>query len=230
MLDFPGKISAILFYRGCNIRCPYCYNAELIEGEKVIIGDDKVKSFLEKRKGKLDAVVFSGGECTVWKDELYDDIAYVKSMGYAVKVDTNGTNPELIKRLIDDGLIDYVAMDLKCPNDNKFFDIFTYSKTNYGKTLETLDILKNSGVNYEVRTTVHPDITNEKDINNIISYLKNFGYKGKYFIQFYFDVPHTLREVNHKPRRFRTEDLIDASPDIKVEFRNEMDNISRHNE
>lgn len=231
MLDFPGNIATILFYNGCNIRCPYCYNAEVVNGTLPNITDEYIKKFLNNRKDKIDGIVFSGGECTIWGKSLHKDIKYVKDLGYKVKLDTNGTNPDLVKTLMEENLLDYVALDIKFPNDSKFYDLFNVNQfSTYPKMTQTLRLLLNGNVPFEVRTTVHPDITDEKDINNIISSLKNIGYKGKYFIQFYFDTPVTLKEINHKPRRFRTEELIDAGPDITIEYRNEMDNLSRHNE
>lgn len=226
MLDYPGELACILFTYGCNFRCPYCYNDALVTGKQAPVFDDcHVESFLKSRRGKLGAVVFSGGECTLYGDKLYDDIKRVKDMGYKVKVDTNGTNPELIRRLITDHIIDYVALDIKCPPGEKeklFYNDMTYMS----KTLETLDMLINSDIKYEARTTVHPDITDENDINDIILLLEKHNYRNKYFIQFFFETPTTVGDVNPNPRKFKTE-LLKPYDGLIIEYRNTADNDKR---
>lgn len=155
LIDYPGKISAVVFTQGCNFRCPYCHNPELINGKwKIENGkchEKAVLEFLKKRIGKLDGVVITGGEPTL-HENLPEFIKQIKDLGFAVKLDTNGTNPEMLKQLIDEKLIDYVAMDIKAPMD-KYFDIVCV-KVDTDKILTSIEILKNSNVKYEFRTTV----------------------------------------------------------------------------
>jgi pyruvate formate lyase activating enzyme len=152
LIDYPEKISAIIFTQGCNFRCPYCHNPELIEGKgEPTYTSDFLLNFLQTRQGKLDGVVITGGEPTLHKD-LPDFIKQVKELGFYVKLDTNGTNPEMLKQLIGEDLIDYVAMDIKAPIE-KYEDIVCaqIDKNNVQKSIE---ILKTSKIDYEFRTTV----------------------------------------------------------------------------
>ena len=123
LLDYPGKIACLIFTRGCNFRCPFCHNSSLIENNDSTqqISEDDVLKYLEKRRGLLDGVCISGGEPLLQKD-IYKFIKKVKDMGYAVKLDTNGSSPVKLKELIDAKLVDYVAMDIKN-------DFLNYDKT-----------------------------------------------------------------------------------------------------
>lgn len=226
LLDYPGELACILFTNGCNYRCPYCYNASLVNGTAPPpLDDESVTGFLKSRKGKLKAVVFSGGECTLQGDKLEKDIDFVRSLGYKVKVDTNGSNPELIERLIKNNKLDYVALDIKCPPGDKKKFFFTYDGL-YDKMLDTLRILMESNIEYEVRTTVHPDIIDENDINDIIFMLEKRKYQGKYFIQFFFAAPETIGNVDPNPRRFKTE-LVKPYDGLTIGYRNKADNDKR---
>lgn len=152
LLDFPQKIAAIVFTQGCNLRCGYCHNPELLD----FIAETKFKEtdffdFLEKRKGKLDGVVITGGEPTLQRG-LKDFILKIKEMGFEVKLDTNGTNPKTLKALIDENLLDYVAMDIKAPLSK--YEIITGVKINIDNIKESIDLIINSSLNYEFRTTV----------------------------------------------------------------------------
>lgn len=151
-MDFPQKIAAIVFTQGCNLRCGYCHNPELLD----FIAETKFKEtdffdFLEKRKGKLDGVVITGGEPTLQRG-LKDFILKIKEMGFEVKLDTNGTNPKTLKALIDENLLDYVAMDIKAPLSK--YEIITGVKINIDNIKESIDLIINSSLNYEFRTTV----------------------------------------------------------------------------
>lgn len=131
--DFPNKTACIIWFAGCNFRCPYCHNPDFITKKCKCISEAEVLSFLKERVGLLDGVVLSGGECTL-SNELYDFARKIKDMGFLIKIDTNGTNFELIKKLTEDKIIDFVALDYKAPK-NKFlsiakidqFDIFSKS-------------------------------------------------------------------------------------------------------
>lgn len=216
LLDFPGKVGAIFFYNYCNAHCPYCYNKDVVEGKMSTVNADFVTSFLNKRKGKIDGIVFSGGECTVHKAKLVEDIATVKDMGFMTKLDTNGTNFQIVEQLVNEGFVDYIALDFKCPVSkiSKFFPRTAY----YDQFQKTLKFLIDKNFPFEVRTTVHTDVIDENDINAIIDCLTEQGYKNVYYIQHYFDVEETLGNVSHNPRPLDKSKLSDK---LKIEFRNE---------
>lgn len=152
LIDYPEKISAVIFTQGCNFRCPYCHNPELISSRSETVPKvPDLLEFLKTRKGKLDGVVITGGEPTIHKD-LPDFIKQIKDMGYCVKLDTNGTNPQMLENLIENNLIDYVAMDIKAPIEK--YERVVCSKVNTDNILKSIQILKKSEIDYEFRTTV----------------------------------------------------------------------------
>ncbi|EDM23606.1 anaerobic ribonucleoside-triphosphate reductase activating protein [Caminibacter mediatlanticus] len=209
-LDFPNRLSCILWFSGCNMRCPYCYNKDIVFGKKQIEKDEVIE-FLKTRVGLLDGVVFTGGEATLYKD-IVPFAKKIKNLGFEIKLDTNGINFEVIKELIDKKLVDYIALDFKAPK-NKFYEI-TKNK-NYEKFEKTLDFLINSNIKFEVRTTVHTDLLDEEDINEIIKVLKDKGYKGVYYLQNFFDVE-TLDNLPPQKRKLDTSKLIE----FPIELRN----------
>lgn len=220
LLDYPGKLSCILFYNLCNLRCPYCYNKNSVLGLLPTIEAEYIKSLLQNRKDKLSGVVFSGGECTIHGESLLDDISYVKDLGYSVKVDTNGTNPDIIKKAVANNLIDYIALDFKCTPENRNFNRFFPRKEYFEAFKETLSYLVSIRFPFEVRTTVHSDCIDEEDINKILNYLYSIRYKGDYYIQFYFNAPETIGNVNPKSEKLDKNKII--IPDgIQVNYRNE---------
>lgn len=178
LLDFPGKVAAIVFTQGCNFRCGYCHNPELLELNKntEYYAKDFI-DFLKKRIGKLDGVVITGGEPTLQKD-LYDFIKEIKSLGFAVKLDTNGTNPDILEQLIKDNMLDYIAMDIKAPVE-KYLRI-TGVKIQPDKILKSIGLIINSGIDYEFRTTVIKSQLNLEDFEQIKDLIK--GAK-KYYLQ-----------------------------------------------
>lgn len=151
-VDFPGVLSAVLFTPGCNYRCFYCHNRQLLED-----ADEQdlreILAFLQKRAGLLDGIVITGGEPTLQED-LADFVAYIKGLGYAVKLDTNGSNPQMVGELIESGHIDYVALDYKVPFD-MYPEICGMPADGMKKTLE---LLRNSDIDWELRTTLIPQI------------------------------------------------------------------------
>ena len=152
LLDYPGKCACTVFLAGCNLRCPFCHNASLVLGNpEPVMDEDAFFAFLNKRKGLLDGVCVTGGEPTLRRD-LPEFIGKIKELGFLVKLDTNGSNPELLKKLLEDHLLDYVAMDIKnAPH--------RYGETCGGIDIltaveQSLAILKESAVEYELRTTL----------------------------------------------------------------------------
>ena len=153
LLDYPHKSACILWFAGCNMRCLYCYNPEIVLG-KGTLSFEKILSFLHTRKNLLDAVVFSGGECLLHK-KIIPLITEVKKMGFLVKVDTNGSSPEVMQNLINKDLIDYIALDFKGPKSK--FQAITLSDL-YDSFEKTLDLILLAKIPFEVRTTYHSDL------------------------------------------------------------------------
>jgi pyruvate formate lyase activating enzyme len=175
MIDYPGKISAVVFTQGCNMNCGYCHNRRLINHNlnSSLIEEEEVLAFLEKRRGLLDGVVVSGGEPTLQKD-LFCFFEQIRAMGYSAKLDTNGTNPSVLSQLIERGLLDYVAMDVKAPLC-KYRQICC-SPVNPEYISESIDLLIKGKVEYEFRTTYTPELCDEDliDITHTIKGAKRF--------------------------------------------------------
>ncbi|AQW82084.1 anaerobic ribonucleoside-triphosphate reductase activating protein [Campylobacter pinnipediorum] len=182
LTDYAGKIACVVWFCGCNMRCQYCYNTEIVLGEPYISDEDFCK-FLDSRKNKLDAVVFSGGECTLAKSFL-KLAKEVKKRGFLLKIDTNGTNLKILKEAIQLGLIDYIALDFKSLKE-KFKDI-TNSNL-YDEFMKTLKYLISINFDFEVRTTVHNSLLNSDDIHSMYKLLKEEGYNNEYFLQNFLD-------------------------------------------
>lgn len=183
LLDYPGEMACVVWMAGCNMRCVYCHNPDIVTGK----GEKKPEelfSFLETRKGKLKAVVFSGGEATL-DPTLPELMRKTKKMGFKVKLDTNGSRPEVLRKLLDENLLDYIATDYKCPPE-KAKDLIGTAKL-WESFRESLALLIKAAAEkklvFEVRTTVHPDLLGEEDIAWIIHDLEKEGYQGTYYIQ-----------------------------------------------
>jgi pyruvate formate lyase activating enzyme len=166
-VDYPGKIASVVFCGGCNFNCWYCHNRHILHGYATI-DEREVFDFLEKRRGQIDAVVFSGGEPTLQGD-LADRMERVKGMGYSVKLDTNGANPEVLSALLDEGLPDYVAMDVKAPLDR--YGETTGVETDAGAVKQSIALLLNGSADYEFRTTCVPQFK-AGDIESIAETIK----------------------------------------------------------
>ena len=183
LLDYPGKIACTVFLGGCNFRCPYCHNGSLALGQGEAVMDmDEFLAFLDKRRGRLEGVCISGGEPTLHHD-LPELIAEIRSRGYAVKLDTNGTNPEMLYSLVADELIDYVAMDIKSSKagyplaiGKPGMDLFAVE--------ESVAYLLSDSIDYEFRTTLVRGIHTDSDMIGIGEWIR--GAK-RYFLQGYKD-------------------------------------------
>lgn len=166
LIEYPGKICAIIFTQGCNYRCGYCHNPELVEPKLWTkpIPEEEVFFFLEKRKGKLEAVELTGGEPTLQTD-LVDILKKIKAMGYLTKLDSNGSNPEIVQKTVDLNLVDYLAMDIKAPL-RKYCPVINYS-VDLKKIEQSIELILNSGLDYEFRTTVVKSQLSKDDILEI---------------------------------------------------------------
>lgn len=168
--DFPDCISAIVFTQGCNFRCPYCHNPSLVLPElfTISIPEETVFTFLNERIGKLDGVVITGGEPTIQSD-LIAFIQKIKGLGFKVKLDTNGSNPEVVEVLIQQNLIDYLALDLKAPWQK--YATLTGVDVDIDKVRKTMTLLLNSRIPCDFRITYAKPLLNEEDIQQVQSYL-----------------------------------------------------------
>nr|WP_217341290.1 anaerobic ribonucleoside-triphosphate reductase activating protein [Flavobacterium sp. A45] len=212
LLDYPHKSACILWFAGCNMRCSYCYNPEIVFGKGIISFENAIQ-FLKGRSHLLDAVVFSGGECLLHKKSI-SFIAEVKKLGFLVKIDTNGSQPEVLKELIQKELIDYVALDFKAMPAK--FEKITQSKL-FIPFEKSLLLLLHSEIPFEVRTTVHSELLNKNDIREMISYLENIGYTGNYYIQHFVNGATTIEKLEHSFNELENENL--STEKIKVHFR-----------
>ncbi len=161
LIDFPGKVSCVLFVKGCNFRCPYCHNPELVEPKRYLtpaLNIADIKRFLEERKGLLDGVVISGGEPTL-QPGLFRFCMELKGLGYSVKLDTNGSRPDVVEELLKAGAIDYVAMDIKSGLSS--YAIFTPQKSISKFVTKSIEIIMESSIEYEFRTTCFKPIIND---------------------------------------------------------------------
>jgi pyruvate formate lyase activating enzyme len=168
--DFPGKVAAVVFTQGCNFRCPYCHNGSLIschEPKELLIPEEHFFEFLNCRRNQLDAIVVSGGEPTIHRD-LPVFLRRIKDMGFAVKLDTNGSQPEVLKEILDNNLIDYIAMDIKAPLDNyKKLTGRILAPKDKDKIKESIELISKSGIDHEFRTTVVEALLSPEDMQAI---------------------------------------------------------------
>ena len=182
LLDFPEKVACTVFTGGCNFRCPFCHNAslvKLVDDERIDI--DEFFSFLNKRVNILDGVCITGGEPLLQKD-IFEFIQRIKGLGYAVKLDTNGSYPNELKALISAELIDYVAMDVK--NSRSKYSQTCGANINIDDIQKSMGILASSGIEYEFRTTVVRELHSTEDIIEIAEWISN---APKYFLQSFKD-------------------------------------------
>jgi len=181
LLDYPGKIASTIFLGGCNFRCPFCHNVSLVKDHESMttIDETEMLTYMEGRTKQIEGICITGGEPTLAED-LPSFIKKLKAMGYAVKLDTNGSSPKMIKKLIDEQLIDYIAMDIKAPES--FYDKASGVSTDMEKIKESIHLIKNSNIKYEFRTTIVPEIFPKDKTNELISLID--GADNYYLQQF----------------------------------------------
>ena len=163
LIDFPGRPAAVVFTQGCNFRCRYCHNPELVYPHMFAepVAEEEIDAFLKRRQGTLEGIVVSGGEPTLHED-LPQFLAKLKGMGYATKLDTNGTRPEVLKQLIQGKLLDFIAMDLKAPLEK--YSLITGADFNPAVLRESMKLIVESGLGYEFRTTYDKEVLTDTDI------------------------------------------------------------------
>lgn len=214
LLDYPGKVACEIFTQGCNFECPFCQNSGLIPitntGE---FSEEEIFEYLTLRKNILDGVVITGGEPTVQKD-LKGFIKKIKDLGLLVKLDTNGGNPKVLQELIDEKLVDYVAMDIK--NIFNKYNITSGKKINLDNIKKSIEILKASKIDYEFRTTIIKEMHSLDDIINICKLVGN----AKYYLQNFEDsenvIDHSLHGFSREELLFIDKYLKDVFPNVEI--------------
>lgn len=209
LLDFPGYVACTVFTEGCNFRCPFCHNALLVVEEKKEF-DDKMSEedffeFLDKRKGKLDGVCVSGGEPLVQPD-IKNFIRKIKDKGFLVKVDTNGSFPERLKELIEDNLVDFVAMDIKSSPD-KYSDLCGLSNPPIEKVRQSVALLFEGKVKYEFRTTVVEELHEAGDFEEVGNWIAG---APRYFLQKYEETEEVIGDKSkmHEPSQKKLDEIM----------------------
>ena len=197
LLDFPGRVACTVFLGGCDLKCPFCHNAELIDGTaQPVMDDTELLAFLEKRKGLLDGVAFTGGEPTLRAD-LPELIRKIRAMGYPIKLDTNGMHPDRLKAMLDEGLLDYVAMDVK-GGPQHYAHICGLDTIDLNPINESISLLINSGIDYEFRTTVVDELHTMDDFLAIAQWIKG---ARAYYLQAFTDRDTVVYENFHAPTK-----------------------------
>jgi pyruvate formate lyase activating enzyme len=202
--DYPGKICATVFTQGCNFRCAYCHNPELVDPDRdgPVLPEEEVLSFLSKRRGKLEAVTMTGGEPTLQRD-LEQFLGKLKEMNYLVKLDTNGSNPDTLSTLIDKRLLDYIAMDFKGPF--KKYGQMAAAKVDVSRIRRSIQLIATSGIVHEFRTTV---VRSQLGLKDFASMVKEIRHARLYVLQ-PFVASKTLdsaflSEASYTPEEFST--------------------------
>lgn len=195
-LDYPKHLACIVWFSGCNMRCSYCYNKDIVFAKNGKYSPQDILDFLKKRQGLLDGVVLSGGEASM--QELLPFAKAIKELGFKIKLDTNGTNPALIKELTLKKLIDFVALDYKAPQEK--FQAITLSNK-FEEFSKTLDFLLETGFDFEVRTTLHLDLLDEEDINSIAKDLIQRGYTKPYYVQLFRDTGDNIGNISSSSKK-----------------------------
>jgi len=214
-LDWPGRIASVLFLAHCNFRCPYCHNHSLVlkPAQLPNIPLEEVLTFLKRNKGWIDGIVISGGEPTIYKD-LPVLIEQFKALGLAVKLDTNGTNPLLLERLIGEGLIDYVALDVKAPLDPERYGRMAGREVEIEPIRESIGLLQRKDMPYEFRTTLVPSLLSRQDILRLAEEIKG---SRRYVLQ-NFNPQDPLDPELKRLNPFTREELTELSQQLKPFF------------
>ncbi len=214
LIDYPGKVACTVFTLGCNFGCGFCHNPELVmrqPGNAPVLSEKDFFDFLTAQKKYLDGVCITGGEPTLQKD-LIDFIKNIKSLGFAVKLDTNGSHPEVLEKLISNGLVDYIAMDIKGPLDN--YSKIVGCEIDKEKIKRSVELIRSSGVDYEFRTTVLPELHSPGDLKKVGEWLTG---SKKYYLQ-QFRKGKTLNPDFSDKRGYNDEELKKICESLKPYF------------
>ena len=219
LIDYPGKLACVVFLAVCNFRCPWCYSSELVLPIKIAkqprIDEKEFLDFLRSRQGLLEGVVICGGEPTVNKD-LPQLIQKIKNMGFNVKLDTNGSNPEMIKSLTEQKLIDYVAMDVKSSTNNPAYKNLLGEGVRFTDIQKSVEFLKNGNLDFEFRTTVVNTIHKKEEFLEIAKWIG--GENVKYYLQNFLPTK-TIDPEFEKVKPFKKEFLDEIVKEISPHFK-----------
>jgi pyruvate formate lyase activating enzyme len=213
-IDYPGVVSCVVFIAGCNFRCPFCHNPDLVETPKTrldIISEKSLLDFLSKRKQWLDGVVITGGEPTLYR-ELPSLIKRIKSLDYLIKLDTNGSNPDMLVSLLEEGLLNFISMDIKAPLDK--YENVANARVDKSAIERSVNIIRESGIGYEFRTTVLPILHSDSDLREIGKWLEG---SERYAIQ-QFRPNVTLDKSFGKEKPYSAGELSMFAEDLKPFF------------
>ncbi|MBP5216543.1 MAG: anaerobic ribonucleoside-triphosphate reductase activating protein [Bacilli bacterium] len=205
LVDFDDKITTTLFMAGCNFRCPFCHNSDLVLHPDTApkIPWSEIMEYLKKRQGVLDAVCVSGGEPTLMHD-LEEKLKDIKSLGYLVKLDSNGSNPALLRKFVSMSLVDYVAMDIK-NSKKRYAETIGLSHYDLAPIEESVSFLMNAGIPYEFRTTIMEEFHDEESIVEIGQWIA--GAK-RYFLQLYIESEHCIQQGHHPIAKEKAEKFL----------------------
>lgn len=211
LTDYPGYVAAIVFTQGCNFKCPFCHNSDLIYFKKGLIDENEILNYLSKRKNVLDGVVITGGEPTMQND-LVSFLNKVKELGLKVKLDTNGVKPEVLKKIIELNLVDYIAMDIKSSNNN--YSVVSGVSVDLDKISESAKLIKESELDFEFRTTV---VKNYHTLNDLLSICEFVGKDSKYFLQ---NFESSSRVLDANLKGFTKDELLEMCAKLNEKFPN----------
>jgi len=213
LIDYPGKIVSLVFLPRCNFRCPFCFNVEMVKDSDKLrtVEPEEIFEHLKSQRKWLDGVCITGGEPTL-HEGLLEFIRKIKELGFLVKLDTNGTNPEMLEELIKNKLIDYVAMDIKGPL--KKYQEITESEVDEKTIQKSIDIIRNSGIDYEFRSTILPRFHSKEDILAIGKWLKG---SKKYCLQ-QFRNEKTLDKKFENEKVYTPDELKELAESVKEFF------------
>lgn len=211
LVDYPGTISAVIFLSGCNFRCGFCHNPSIVFGKAAKIEENEVMDLLKRRKRVLEGVCVTGGEPTI-HDNLPLLFKKIKSMGFLAKLDTNGTNPEMLEKVIGEQIVDYIAMDIKAPLEK--YSFAANADVNIQKIKQSISILMDSKIEYEFRMTLIPKFVDIDSFKEVCQMLK--GAKRFYIQQ--FEKGSEMIDYSFKSEKAYTDEELDKFLDIAKEY------------
>lgn len=210
-IDYPKEIAYVIFLAGCNFKCPFCHNKSVVNAKSNYLIEEEILKDLIDRKNFTDAVVITGGEPTIYDEKLVELIKKLKNLNLKIKLDTNGTNPALLKKIIKQNLINFVAMDIK--NIFSKYDKTAGAKVNIDNIKKSIEIIENSNIDYQFRTTINKTNHNIEDLKEILSYIND---KNKFIVQRYKFNDQQI--INKNFGEFDEEEIEEINNKIKEDF------------